>query len=111
MLQQVESLLYLDEHNLFEPGVQVEEMTRISFLRQQDIRVLCDKVKAMTEQMKKKQELMDSAKIKMDGEKQSRTLIMHMNERMGSVAKGKECIKGGVDGGCKTADKFISWNV
>lgn len=82
-------------------------MTRISFMRQQDIRVLCDKVKVMTEQIKKKQEAMWRVKVNMDGEKQSKCLTFYLNERMGGSVKGKECVKGGIDGGSETADEFI----
>ena len=34
-------------------------------------------------------------------------LTFYLNERMGGSVKGKECVKGGIDGGSETADEFI----
>ena len=58
--------MYLDQHNLFGVGVRVEDMARISFLRQQDVQILCEKVKAITGKVKVKQEELKSSKTKIE---------------------------------------------
>lgn len=70
-MQQVESLLYLDQHNLFDPDMKVEEMTKLSFIRQQDIQVICDKIKTITEQIRKKQVVLQQVELKMNNVKES----------------------------------------
>ena len=70
--------MYLDQHNLFDVGVKVEDMARISFLRQQDIQVLCEKVKGITGKVKVKQDELKSSKAKMNLIKQS---ISSRNEK------------------------------
>lgn len=71
MLQQVESLLYLDQHNLFESDMKVEEMTKLSFIRQQDIHVLCDKIKVMTEQIRNKHIVLEQVEKNMNDVEES----------------------------------------
>ena len=47
-------------------------MARISFQRQQDVKVICGKVKSVTAVMKKKMELENAARVRLDAVKKSR---------------------------------------
>lgn len=67
-------------------------MTKISFLRQQDIHILCDKVKKITEQVKKKQKEADGTQGKMDSVKESNS-DSHFACRMGDSIERKECFE------------------
>lgn len=64
-------MLYLDQHNLFDPDMKVEEMTKLSFIRQQDIQIICDKIKSITEKIKKKQDVLQQIEKKMNNVKES----------------------------------------
>ena len=52
MLSQVESLMYLDQHA--EDAANVDEMAKVSFLRQQDVAFICNKIKKVTKDVKEK---------------------------------------------------------
>ena len=81
LLAQVESLLYLDQHMSFDPGRLVNEMTfievseedmaKISFLRQQDITKICEKISSVTLRVKKKQGELDVMQARLEGVKMS----------------------------------------
>lgn len=51
--------------------MKVEEMTKLSFIRQQDIQIICDKIKSITEHIKKKQDLLQQIEKKMNNVKES----------------------------------------
>lgn len=51
--------------------MKVEEMTKLSFIRQQDIQVICDKIKTITEQIRKKQVVLQQVELKMNNVKES----------------------------------------
>lgn len=61
----------MDQHNLFDPDMKVEEMTKLSFIRQQDIQIICDKIKSITEKIKKKQDVLQQIEKKMNNVKES----------------------------------------
>lgn len=51
--------------------MKVEEMTKLSFIRQQDIQIICDKIKSITEKIKKKQDVLQQIEKKMNNVKES----------------------------------------
>ena len=69
MLSQVESLMYLDQHA--EDAANVDEMAKVSFLRQQDVAVICDKIKKVTKDVKEKKRQIAELSGKIDSVKQS----------------------------------------
>lgn len=64
--------MYLDQHSLFDREVSEEEMARISFQRQQDVNVLCGKIKQVTKQEKEKKRAREEARAEWEKVKTSR---------------------------------------
>ena len=69
MLSQVESLMYLDQHA--EDAANVDEMAKVSILRQQDVAFICDKIKKVTKDVKEKKKQISELSGKIDSVKQS----------------------------------------
>ena len=69
MLSQVESLMYLDQHT--EDAMHADEMAKMSFLRQQDVAIICDKIKKVTKEVKEKKKQMDALNGQMESVKRS----------------------------------------
>ena len=63
--------MYLDQHSLFDTEVSEEQMARISFQRQQDVNVLCGKIKQVTKQEKEKTRVKEEARAEWENVKKS----------------------------------------
>ena len=79
-------------------------MAKISFLRQQDITRICEKISNVTLRVKKKQGELDVMQARLESVKMSSIGAKKMKDRMGGTAEREECVEGGTDGGCRTAD-------
>ena len=79
-------------------------MAKISFLRQQDITRICEKISNVTLRVKKKQGELDVMQARLESVKMSWIGAKKMKDRMGGTAEREECVVGGTDGGCRTAD-------
>lgn len=71
MLSQVESLMYLDQH-MDDAMMNADEMAKMSFLRQQDVTFICEKIKKVTKEVKEKKRQMDEMNGRMESVKKSR---------------------------------------
>lgn len=61
----------MDQHSLFDKEVSEEEMARISFQRQQDVNVLCGKIKQVTKQEKEKKRVIEETRAEWEKVKKS----------------------------------------
>ena len=61
----------MDQHSLFDKEVSEEEMARISFQRQQDVNVLCGKIKQVTKQEKEKKRVIEETRAEWEKVKES----------------------------------------
>ena len=75
MLSQVESLMYLDQH-MDDAMMNADEMAKMSFLRQQDVTFICEKIKKVTKEVKEKKRQMDEMNGRMESVKKSRRLLL-----------------------------------
>lgn len=72
MVTQVESLMYMDQHMTASESVKEDEMAKESFLRQQDVTFICEKIKKVTAQLKAKKAEVSAIEKKIDGVRQRR---------------------------------------
>ena len=75
MLSQVESLMYLDQH-MDDAMMNADEMAKMSFLRQQDVTFICEKIKKVTKEVKEKKRQMDEMNGRMGSVKKSRRVLL-----------------------------------
>lgn len=75
MLSQVESLMYLDQH-MDDAMMNADEMAKMSFLRQQDVTFICEKIKKVTKEVKEKKRQMDEMNGRMESVKKSRRVLL-----------------------------------
>ena len=55
LLSQIESLLYIDQQMMYTEELSEEEINKTSYLHQQDIKTICEKIKKLAEDIKKKE--------------------------------------------------------
>ena len=68
-MSQVESLMYMDQHMTSEL-LKEDEMAKKSFLRQQDVAFICEKIKKVTMQLKEKKVEVSVLEEKIEGVRQ-----------------------------------------
>ena len=63
--------MYLDQH-MDDAMMNADEMAKMSFLRQQDVTFICEKIKKVTKEVKEKKRQMDEMNGRMESVKKSR---------------------------------------
>lgn len=63
--------MYLDQH-MDDAMMNADEMAKMSFLRQQDVAFICEKIKKVTKEVKEKKKQMDEMNGRMESVKKSR---------------------------------------